>query len=155
MDLVLDAKGVRTSVCSFLIWADARSFWEGHPLHALVGARPKLGGGHPLLGSAAPTFLSGLQSFKFCIPDLVVRQTITRNKSLELKQVGVPVYAAGTEIKPVDIARQGLEEAKKKNVDVVTMDTAGRLQIDKGMMDELKEVKRVLSPTEVLLVVDA
>lgn len=45
------------------------------------------------------------------------------------KQVGVPVYAAGTEIKPADIARQGLEEAKKKNVDVVIMDTAGRLQV--------------------------
>lgn len=41
----------------------------------------------------------------------------------------MPVYAAGTEIKPADIARQGLEEAKKKNVDVVIMDTAGRLQV--------------------------
>ncbi|KAL8505103.1 hypothetical protein ACS0TY_016345 [Phlomoides rotata] len=71
------------------------------------------------------------------------------------EQVGVPVYAAGTEIKPAEIARQGLQEARKKKVDVVIMDTAGRLQIDKGMMDELKEVKKVLNPTEVLLVVDA
>ncbi|KAL3646879.1 hypothetical protein CASFOL_009423 [Castilleja foliolosa] len=71
------------------------------------------------------------------------------------EQVGVPVYAAGTEIKPAEIAKQGLQEARKKNVDVVIMDTAGRLQIDKGMMDELKDVKRVLNPTEVLLVVDA
>ncbi|KAK3024785.1 hypothetical protein RJ639_044946 [Escallonia herrerae] len=71
------------------------------------------------------------------------------------KQVDVPVYTAGTEVKPAQIARQGLEESKKKNVDVVIMDTAGRLQIDKAMMDELKEVKRVLNPTEVLLVVDA
>ncbi|KAG9130985.1 hypothetical protein Leryth_006749 [Lithospermum erythrorhizon] len=71
------------------------------------------------------------------------------------KQVDVPVYAAGTEIKPAEIARQGLAEARKKNVDVVIMDTAGRLEIDKAMMDELKEVKRVLNPTEVLLVVDA
>ncbi|KAL0344797.1 UNVERIFIED_CONTAM: Signal recognition particle protein, chloroplastic [Sesamum radiatum] len=70
-------------------------------------------------------------------------------------QVGVPVYAAGTAIKPAEIARQGLQEARQKNVDVVIMDTAGRLQIDKAMMDELKEVKRVLNPTEVLLVVDA
>ncbi|OMO68343.1 hypothetical protein COLO4_29709 [Corchorus olitorius] len=62
---------------------------------------------------------------------------------------------AGTEVKPSDIARQGLEEAKKKKIDVVIMDTAGRLQIDKAMMDELKEVKKVLKPTEVLLVVDA
>ncbi|MBA0746832.1 hypothetical protein Gogos_009315, partial [Gossypium gossypioides] len=71
------------------------------------------------------------------------------------EQVGVPVYTAGTEVKPSKIAKQGLEEAKKKKIDVVIMDTAGRLQIDKGMMDELKEVKKVLNPTEVLLVVDA
>ncbi|KAL7092241.1 hypothetical protein ACP275_12G153600 [Erythranthe tilingii] len=71
------------------------------------------------------------------------------------EQVGVPVYAAGNAIKPAEIAKQGLQEAKKKNVDVVIMDTAGRLQIDKTLMDELKDVKRVLNPTEVLLVVDA
>ncbi|XP_010245292.1 PREDICTED: signal recognition particle 54 kDa protein, chloroplastic [Nelumbo nucifera] len=71
------------------------------------------------------------------------------------EQVDVPVYTAGTEVKPSEIARQGLEEAKKKNIDVVVVDTAGRLQIDKAMMDELKEVKRELNPTEVLLVVDA
>uniref|UniRef100_A0A2N9GLV3 signal-recognition-particle GTPase n=1 Tax=Fagus sylvatica TaxID=28930 RepID=A0A2N9GLV3_FAGSY len=71
------------------------------------------------------------------------------------EQVDVPVYTAGTEVKPSEIAKQGLQEAKKKNMDVVIMDTAGRLQIDKGMMDELKEVKRSLNPTEVLLVVDA
>ncbi|KDP37309.1 hypothetical protein JCGZ_06763 [Jatropha curcas] len=71
------------------------------------------------------------------------------------EQVGVPVYAEGTEVKPSEIAKRGLEEAKKKKIDVVIVDTAGRLQIDKAMMDELKEVKRVLNPTEVLLVVDA
>ncbi|XP_052172427.1 signal recognition particle 54 kDa protein, chloroplastic [Diospyros lotus] len=71
------------------------------------------------------------------------------------EQVDVPVYTAGTGVKPAEIARQGLEEAKRKNIDVVIVDTAGRLQIDKSMMDELKEVKRALNPTEVLLVVDA
>ncbi|KAG5243984.1 signal recognition particle protein [Salix suchowensis] len=71
------------------------------------------------------------------------------------EQVGVSVYTEGTDVKPSEIARKGLEEAKKKNIDVVIVDTAGRLQIDKAMMDELKDVKRVLNPTEVLLVVDA
>lgn len=71
------------------------------------------------------------------------------------EQVGVPVYTEGTDVKPSEIARKGLEEAKKKSMDVVIVDTAGRLQIDKAMMDELKEVKHVLNPTEVLLVVDA
>ncbi|XP_061955309.1 signal recognition particle subunit SRP54, chloroplastic-like [Populus nigra] len=71
------------------------------------------------------------------------------------EQVGVPVYTEGTDVKPSEIARKGLSEAKKKNIDVVIVDTAGRLQIDKGMMDELKDVKLILNPTEVLLVVDA
>jgi sorbitol-specific phosphotransferase system component IIBC len=43
--------------------------------------------------------------------------------------VNVPVYAAGTDVKPSDIAKQGFEEAKKKNIDVVIVDTAGRLQV--------------------------
>ncbi|KAF7804285.1 signal recognition particle 54 kDa protein, chloroplastic [Senna tora] len=71
------------------------------------------------------------------------------------KQVDVPVYTAGTDVKPSDIAKQGLEEAKRKKTDVVIVDTAGRLQIDKAMMDELKDVKKAINPTEVLLVVDA
>lgn len=48
---------------------------------------------------------------------------------LPLCQVGVPVYTAGTDVKPAEIAKQGLKEAKKNNVDVVIMDTAGRLQV--------------------------
>ncbi|CAL5441212.1 unnamed protein product [Camellia sinensis] len=70
------------------------------------------------------------------------------------EQVDVPIYAAETGVKHAEIARQGLEEAKRKNIDVVIVDTAGRLQIDKTMMDELKKVKWALNPTEVLLVVD-
>ncbi|XP_015698067.1 signal recognition particle 54 kDa protein, chloroplastic-like isoform X1 [Oryza brachyantha] len=71
------------------------------------------------------------------------------------KQVGVPVYSEGTEVKPSQIAKNGLKEAKSKKTDVIIVDTAGRLQVDKAMMSELKEVKRAVNPTEVLLVVDA
>ncbi|KAF0896487.1 hypothetical protein E2562_024346 [Oryza meyeriana var. granulata] len=71
------------------------------------------------------------------------------------KQVGVPVYSEGTEAKPSQIAKNGLKEAKSKETDVIIVDTAGRLQVDKAMMSELKEVKRAVNPTEVLLVVDA
>ncbi|KAL5976347.1 hypothetical protein ACLOJK_020678 [Asimina triloba] len=71
------------------------------------------------------------------------------------EKVDVPVYSEGTEVKPSEIAKRGVEEAKKKRIDVVIVDTAGRLQIDKTMMDELKEVKKAVNPTEVLLVVDA
>lgn len=41
----------------------------------------------------------------------------------------MPVYTAGTDVKPADIAKQGLEEAKRKKIDVVIVDTAGRLQV--------------------------
>lgn len=44
-------------------------------------------------------------------------------------QVDVPVYTAGTDVKPSEIAKQGLEEAKKKKIDVVIVDIAGRLQV--------------------------
>jgi len=71
------------------------------------------------------------------------------------KQVGVPVYSEGTEAKPPQITKNAVEEAKSKNIDAIVVDTAGRLQIDKAMMDELKEVKKAVNPTEVLLVVDA
>lgn len=43
--------------------------------------------------------------------------------------MGVPVYTEGTDIKPSQIAKHGLEEAKKKTIDVVIVDTAGRLQV--------------------------
>jgi signal recognition particle subunit SRP54 len=42
----------------------------------------------------------------------------------------VPVYTEGTDVKPSEIARKGLSEAKKKNIDVVIVDTAGRLQVN-------------------------
>lgn len=71
------------------------------------------------------------------------------------EQVGIPVYTEGTDTKPSQIAKHGLQEAKKKAIDVVIVDTAGRSQIDKTMMDELKEVKQAVNPAEVLLVVDA
>ena len=69
--------------------------------------------------------------------------------------VGVPVFSRGTEVPAADIARAGVEYAKRQCCDMVFVDTAGRLHIDDGLMQELEEVKRVTAPTEILLVVDA
>ncbi len=71
------------------------------------------------------------------------------------KQIDVPVFEMGTDANPVDIARQGIEQARKEGIDTVIIDTAGRLQIDQSMMAELADVKAAVSPHEVLLVVDA
>lgn len=71
------------------------------------------------------------------------------------EQVGVPVFAMGTDHNPVDIAKAGLEHAKKNGNNVVIIDTAGRLHIDEALMGELVEIKEQAKPHEILLVVDA
>jgi len=71
------------------------------------------------------------------------------------KQIDVPVFALGTDVNPVEIARQGVEYGKSNGINTVIIDTAGRLQIDAGMMDELAQMKATVHPHEVLLVVDA
>ncbi len=71
------------------------------------------------------------------------------------KQLSVPVFARGTDISPVEIARQALEEAEKEHHDVVIIDTAGRLHVDEDLMQELKDIQELTKPDEVFLVVDA
>lgn len=70
------------------------------------------------------------------------------------KRVNVPVFEKGTG-DPVKIAAQAVEEAKRLGYDTVIIDTAGRLHINEQLMNELKEIKRKTSPTEILLTVDA
>ncbi len=71
------------------------------------------------------------------------------------KQVNVPVFSLGADVNPVEIAKQGVEHAKENNLDVVIIDTAGRLHVDEVLMDELKNIKSEVKPQEILLVVDA
>jgi len=71
------------------------------------------------------------------------------------KQIGVEVYQEGTSAKPQDIVQRGLEAARKANASVVIVDTAGRLQIDDTLMNELDQIKARTQPNEILLVADA
>ena len=68
-------------------------------------------------------------------------------------QAGAGFYSDGKK-KPQDIAREGLEEAKRGFYDVVIFDTAGRLQIDEPLMEELHDVFKIVHPDETLLLVD-
>ena len=68
---------------------------------------------------------------------------------------GVPVFAMGTNHKPVNIAKAAIEHAAKNGNNVVIIDTAGRLHIDEAMMDELVEIKENVDVYQTLLVVDA
>lgn len=71
------------------------------------------------------------------------------------KQINVPFYEEGTQAKPQDIVVRGLKQAREANASVVILDTAGRLQIDDALMQELEEIKQRTNPVEILLVADA
>jgi signal recognition particle subunit SRP54 len=70
------------------------------------------------------------------------------------EQVGVPVYAEPGSTDVVGIAKRALELAKSERDRVVIFDTAGRLQIDETLMDELRRLKEALKPHELLFVAD-
>ena len=78
-------------------------------------------------------------------------------KQLEVngEKVGIPVFSMGDKNRPVDIAKAAREHAAKNNMNVLILDTAGRLHIDEGMMEELTEIKEALTVDQTLLVVDA
>ena len=71
------------------------------------------------------------------------------------KQLNYPVFSLGTDVNPVEIARQAIERATIEGRDLIIIDTAGRLHIDEALMEELQNIKAVANPNEILLVVDA
>ncbi|WP_208665033.1 signal recognition particle protein [Listeria monocytogenes] len=71
------------------------------------------------------------------------------------KQLDMPVFSLGDQVSPVEIAKQAIAKAKEEHLDYVIIDTAGRLHIDETLMDELKQVKEIATPTEILLIVDS
>ena len=70
------------------------------------------------------------------------------------KGIDVPVFEQGTQ-NPAKTSKEAIEYAKKYALDTVIIDTAGRLQIDEKLMQELKDIKSAVNPTEILLVVDS
>ncbi|MBP5759440.1 MAG: signal recognition particle protein [Bacteroidales bacterium] len=71
------------------------------------------------------------------------------------EQVGVPVYSEPENKNPIKIAENALREAKTKNINVLIVDTAGRLAVDEEMMNEIANLKSALKPQETLFVVDS
>ena len=71
------------------------------------------------------------------------------------KSIQVDFFELGTEVDPVDVAKKAKETAISQGYDVLILDTAGRLQIDDKLMDELKNINSEIHPEEVLLLVDA
>ncbi|HEY5555728.1 signal recognition particle protein [Acetobacterium sp.] len=78
-------------------------------------------------------------------------------KQLEIlgEELDIDVYSEHDVKDPVGIAKRGLEKAEEGHYDLVIFDTAGRLQIDEALMEELVNIKKAITPTEILLTVDA
>lgn len=70
-------------------------------------------------------------------------------------QIDIPVYTEEGNRNPVEIARNAIRYAKENNLDLVIVDTAGRLAVDEQMMDEIEAIKNAIQPQETLFVVDA
>ncbi|MCI7068572.1 MAG: signal recognition particle protein [Mollicutes bacterium] len=71
------------------------------------------------------------------------------------KSIQVDFFELGTDVNPVEVAKKAKETAIREGYDVLILDTAGRLQIDEKLMDELKNINSEIHPEEILLLVDA
>lgn len=97
---------------------------------------------------------------KFNKNPLLIAADVIRPAAIEQlqtlgKQIDVPVFTKGVETKALDTVKEGVKYAKENGFDTVLIDTAGRLQIDEELMQELKDIKNAINPDEILLTVDA
>ena len=85
----------------------------------------------------------------------IYRPAAIQQLQINGEKVGVPVFAMGTDHKPVDIVKAAISHADKNNINMLFIDTAGRLHIDDDMMAELEEIKANVPVTYTLLTVDS
>lgn len=89
------------------------------------------------------------------VPLDVYRPAAIKQLKVLAKQVEVPCFETDAKEKPKDIIKKAEEWRKQNQIDVLILDTAGRLQIDDQLMNELKDIKSEVEPQEILLVADA
>ena len=85
----------------------------------------------------------------------VYRPAAIQQLQINGEKQGVDVFTMGDKHKPANIAKAALEHAAKNGNNIVILDTAGRLHIDEGMMEELREIKEAVTVHQTILVVDA
>ncbi len=116
-----------------------------------------------LQGSGKTTFsgkLARMMKSKKNKKPLLVACDVYRPAAIEqlrvlAEQINVPMYAEPDNKNPIQIAKNAIKEAKEKGYDLVIVDTAGRLAVDKEMMDEISSIKEAINPNEILFVVDS
>ena len=98
--------------------------------------------------------LKGMDRSPMLVPADVYRPAAIDQLKTLGKNIDVPVFDSDPKADPVDICRKALDEASRAGLDTVLFDTAGRLQIDETLMDELRRIVEVAEPVEILLIAD-
>lgn len=91
----------------------------------------------------------------YLVPADVYRPAAIEQLRTLARQLDIPCFESGPDMKPVDIVRSALADAKERQCTVVILDTAGRLHVDEALMDELSAIKAEAKPQEILFVADA
>ncbi len=91
----------------------------------------------------------------FLVPADVYRPAAIEQLTVLGEKLDIPVFSSTTEMNPVNICRQAVEEARSKGYDTVIFDTAGRLHVDETLMGELKQIQQTVQLSEVLFVADS
>lgn len=117
----------------------------------LVGLQ---GSGKTTTAAKLAHHLKDLKKSAMLVPADVYRPAAIDQLKTLARQIGAPVYDTQPDSDPVEICGRALDDAKVRGIDVVIFDTAGRLQIDDKLMEELRRIKQRTEPAEILLVAD-
>lgn len=118
----------------------------------LVGLQ---GAGKTTTAGKLALFLKKKGKRPFLVPVDVYRPAAIEQLTKLGKQLGIPVFAATQDMRPIDICQAAEKMAVQEGFDTLLVDTAGRLHVDDDMMAEIVSLKQCLNPTEILFVADA
>lgn len=146
-------KAVYEELCELLGGRAEELHLKGFPaVIMLVGLQ---GSGKTTTAAKLALMLKEKSRSPFLVPADVYRPAAIEQLLILADQLQIPAYKSSVSMTPEEIAEKALQEAKVKALDTMILDTAGRLHIDEPLMDELKRLKKLLDPSEILLIADA
>ena len=144
---------VRDELQALLGGQDADLALQGKPaVIALVGLQ---GSGKTTSAAKLARLLKARGRYPLVIAADLARPAAVQQLVTLGRQIGVPVFEPGSRKDPVEVAREGLREARQTGRDTVVLDTAGRLHVDETLMQEIRAIVAAVSPQEILFVADA
>jgi signal recognition particle subunit SRP54 len=118
----------------------------------LVGLQ---GSGKTTTAGKLAVFLRKQGKKPYLVPVDVYRPAAIDQLTKLAEELSIPVYPSTTDMGPTEIAKKAREAAHREGCDTLILDTAGRLHVDEGLMAELADLKKALTPSDILLVADA